>query len=56
MNENKRLIADLISLVGAENALDSIYEQVSYGQEAAQSDLDPERVLWLGQGKVQVPH
>ena len=44
MNENKRLIEDLISLVGVENASDNIYERVSYGQDAAQPDLDPEKI------------
>jgi glycolate oxidase len=44
VNENQRLIADLISLVGKKNASDNIYERVSYGQDAAQPDLDPEKI------------
>jgi len=44
VSENKRLIGDLISMVGKENASDNIFERVSYGQDAAQPDLDPEKI------------
>jgi glycolate oxidase len=43
MNKNK-LISDLISQIGEENCSDSIFERISYGQDAAQPDLDPEKI------------
>jgi len=44
VEQDKQLIGDLISLVGKQNASDSIFERISYGQDAAQPDLDPEKI------------
>jgi FAD/FMN-containing dehydrogenase len=44
VSENKGLIGDLVSIVGKENASGNIFERVSYGQDAAQPDLDPEKI------------
>lgn len=44
MSENNRLIEELVAIVGKENASDNIFERVSYGQDAAQPDLDPEKI------------
>ena len=44
MEEETRLIADLKSRVGKENVSGSIFERISYGQDAAQPDLDPEKI------------
>jgi glycolate oxidase len=41
---NKHLIADLASLVGEENVSDSIYERISYGQDAIGPELEPEKI------------
>ncbi len=38
------IISDLKKLVGKENASDNIYERISYGQDAAQPDLEPEKI------------
>ena len=40
MSSVDRLIGDLISLVGRQNISDSIYERISYGQDAVGLDLE----------------
>lgn len=40
----KRLLADLESLIGKKNVSGNIFERMSYGQDAAQPDLDPEKI------------
>jgi len=42
--ESKRLLADLESLIGKKNVSGNIFERMSYGQDAAQPDLDPEKI------------
>jgi glycolate oxidase len=44
MGSDEGIIADLKKLVGKENASDSIFERISYGQDAAQPDLEPEKI------------
>lgn len=44
MIESKRLLADLESLIGKESVSGNIFERMSYGQDAAQPDLDPEKI------------
>jgi glycolate oxidase len=44
MGSNEGIIADLKKLVGKENVSDSIFERISYGQDAAQPDLEPEKI------------
>ena len=44
MSDEKEVIAKLISIVGKENASDSIYERISYGQDASSPDLEPEKI------------
>lgn len=44
MGGSKSIIADLKKLVGKENASDSIFERISYGQDAAQPDLEPDKI------------
>lgn len=44
MIEENRLLADLASFIGKENVSGSIFERVSYGQDAAQPDLDTEKI------------
>ncbi len=44
MSENKRLIADLISIVNKENLSADIYERIGYGQDGIQPDLEPEKI------------
>ena len=44
MIKSKRLLADLESLIGKENVSGNIFERMSYGQDAAQPDLDPEHI------------
>jgi len=44
VSEDKRLIADLMSLVNKENLTASIYERMAYGQDGIQPDLEPENI------------
>ncbi len=44
MGSVEGIIADLKKLVGKENVSDSIFERISYGQDAAQPDLEPEKI------------
>ena len=44
MIDETRLVNDLISLIGEENVSGNIFERVSFGQDAAQPDLDPEKI------------
>lgn len=44
MGGSKSIIGDLKKLVGKENASDSIFERISYGQDAAQPDLEPDKI------------
>lgn len=44
MGSDEGIIADLKTLVGKENVSDSIFERISYGQDAAQPDLEPEKI------------
>jgi len=42
--EEKRLVKELISLIGEDNVSGNIFERMCYGQDAAQPDLDPEKI------------
>ena len=44
MNVDKGMISDLRSIVGKENVSDSIYERMSYGQDAVGPDLEEEKI------------
>ncbi|MEE9612194.1 MAG: FAD-binding oxidoreductase [Desulfatiglandales bacterium] len=44
VREQKHLVKDLISLLGEENVSGNIFERMSYGQDAAQPDLAPEKI------------
>ena len=44
MAGKKNITADLKKIVGEENVSDNIYERISYGQDAAQPDLEPELI------------
>ncbi len=44
MSSQKRIIADLKKIVGKENVSGEIFDRISYGQDAAQPDLDPEKI------------
>lgn len=44
MGSEKRIVADLQKIVGKENTSGNIFERISYGQDAAQPDLDPEKI------------
>ena len=44
MSEDKRLIADLMSLVNKENLSANIYERMAYGQDGIQPDLEPDNI------------
>jgi len=42
MSEDKKLISDLVSIVGKEYATDDIYDRYAYGTDPMPHDLDPE--------------
>jgi len=44
MQDQEQLVRDLEQAVGKECVSGNIYERVSYGQDAAQPDLDPEKI------------
>ena len=44
MSQEMKLVKELTSLVGEENISDSIYERVSYAQDALSPDLEPEKI------------
>lgn len=44
MAEDKKLYSDLASIVGKENASDSIYVRLSYGQDGIAPDLEPDKI------------
>jgi glycolate oxidase len=44
VSENKRLIADLISIVEKGNLSAEIYERIAYGQDGIQPDLEPDKI------------
>jgi len=44
MSNDKGLLSDLVSIVGKENVSDSIYERLSYGQDAIQPDISPDKI------------
>ncbi len=44
MINNKHLSAELMSLVGKESFSDNIFERISYGQDASQPDLEPDKI------------
>ncbi len=44
MGDGKKLLSDLKSLVDKANISDNIYERVSYGQDSANPDLEPEKI------------
>ena len=44
MSDGKDLISNLASIVGKENASDSIYERLSYGQDGIAPDLETDKI------------
>ena len=44
MGKEERIVADLKRLIGKENVSGNIFERISYGQDAAQPDLAPEKI------------
>ena len=44
MIDQEQVVKDLKSLIGNNNVSGSIYERMSYGQDAAQPDLDPDKI------------
>lgn len=44
MIEQPAMVKDLCSLIGKENVSGNIFERISYGQDAAQPDLEPEKI------------
>ena len=44
MSFEKNIIADLEKIVGKENASGEIFDRIGYGQDAANPDLDPEKI------------
>jgi glycolate oxidase len=44
VDQDDRLIADLISLVGKENVSDSVYERISYAQDSLSPELETEKI------------
>jgi glycolate oxidase len=42
--KEEKIVGELASLVGEEYVSGSIFERLSYGQDAAQPDLDPEKI------------
>ena len=44
MGDGKKLLSDLKSLVDKANISDNVYERISYGQDSANPDLEPEKI------------